>query len=295
MQLSLAWWNTALSPNAKMNRAGDEARALVAAVLRKMLGEAGTDFVALGEISEEDLEAIRAALPEFANDFEFRSTADPAGRSHFDTALVWNRRLAVFPGPIIVRYVGGRAFRVAQRFDIGLADHDDLQLHCYVSHWPSRLSLLSESDRNLNGTMLRQAIENHEDARPFLLLGDYNAEPFECAIHEALQSTRDITLAKERPHLLYNPFWRHMSSYVHGDANHRFTDAGTMYLSGDLWTKWKTVDQMLFSSSLVSGLHPWQLDEVATRVFDVVELRDLVEQASTAFDHLPIVGRIRRN
>lgn len=293
MQLSLAWWNTALSPNARLNRADDEGRALVAAVLRKMLRDSETDFVALGEISAKDLDAIRAQLPECANDFEFCSTADPAGRSHFDTALIWRRDLSVTPGAIVIRPVGGRVFRVAQRFDISLSN-EDLQLHCYVSHWPSRLSLLSESDRNLNGTLLRQAIEQHSDARPYLLLGDFNAEPFECAVHEALQSTRDVKLAKASPHLLYNPFWRHMSSYLHEDPGHRFTDVGTVHLSGDPWTRWKTVDQMLFSSSLVSGEHPWQLDELATRVLHVPELRTLVERPTTPFDHLPIVGRLRK-
>ena len=45
---------------------------------------------------------------------------------------------------------------------------------------------------------------------------------------------------------------------------------------------------MMFSASLITGVSGWMLDEHATRVVDVPDLANLLEEKSNVFDHMPI-------
>jgi hypothetical protein len=50
-----AWWNTSLAPSA-VSRSTDEQRNIACSVIIYLIEICGADFIALGEISEEDLE-----------------------------------------------------------------------------------------------------------------------------------------------------------------------------------------------------------------------------------------------
>lgn len=128
-----------------------------------------------------------------------------------------------------------------------------------------------------------------------VLMGDFNDEPFASVMDATLLSTRDRKLVQQEPRLLYNPFWRHMTSYKHSEESHQFSDRGTYFHAAGQLTKWRTFDQMMFSSSLVRGTAEWVLDEIATRVVDFPALTKLVESRGNVFDHLPIVGRLQRS
>lgn len=148
------------------------------------------------------------------------------------------------------------------------------------------------------GNLLRDSINDALDEAPdvpLVLLGDFNDEPFDPVMDNALLSSRDRKLVSRTPHLLYNPFWRHMSCYEHANEEQQFSDRGTYFHADGQVTQWRTFDQMMFSASLLNGNSGWLLDEHATRVVDVPHLAKLLEKKSSVFDHLPIAGRLLRN
>ncbi|MDC6170754.1 endonuclease/exonuclease/phosphatase family protein [Paucibacter sp. XJ19-41] len=297
MQLTLAWWNTGLSPTKSLERASPGELEAAAAVLGRLLDVAKVDFLALGEVSESDVASMQEFLGQRFLNFSVLHAQEKAGRSHFDTSLIYRNQLLVTPREALVRWKLNRATRVAQRFDVELIDGS--LFHTYVSHWPSRLNVgASEPDRLMLGHLLRQSIDLALEASPvapLVLLGDFNDEPFDPVMDNALLTSRDRILVHKTPQLLYNPFWRHMTSYEHTDGAHQFSDRGTYFHASGQVTRWRTFDQMMFSASLVNGESGWMLDEMATRVLDEPALMALIESKSSVFDHLPIVGRLIRN
>ncbi|OWQ93444.1 hypothetical protein CDN99_02940 [Roseateles aquatilis] len=291
MQLTLAWWNTALSPTKRKNRGTPEEIGAAAAVIGRLI-QAGADLVALCEVTDQDLAGIERHLTATLDDFVIRRTQDKVGSSHFDTAVLHRKCLSLGKGQSVARHQGARLLKAAQKFLLSLPDGSEIVL--YVSHWPSRATLETPS-RTILGDILRGSIEDEMKERPacsVVLLGDFNDEPFDPVMEQRLLSSRDKQLVKKKDYLLYNPFWRHMTTYRHGAREHQFCDRGTYFHANGPVTKWRTFDQMMFSASLVSGKAGWQLDETATRVFDDPEMGNLVLTRKNVFDHLPIVGRL---
>jgi len=180
-----------------------------------------------------------------------------------------------------------------------IVNDDGSTLDIFVSHWPSRLYLHEDRvDRIEFGLRLRDQVDlllSSDPATNVILLGDYNDEPFDSVIAEGLRATRDKRLVARRPELLYNPFWRHMSSYEHGDPQQQALDPGTYFYTRDDLTRWRTFDHMMFSSSLVHGTSGWLLDEHKTRVLDVPLYTDMVRARRHIFDHLPITTQLLRS
>ncbi|HEX7893376.1 MAG TPA: hypothetical protein VF447_04230 [Terriglobales bacterium] len=169
-------------------------------------------------------------------------------------------------------------------------------LHVFISHWSSRLNVQQfQPERHVLGVRLRDAVNailEKESRAKIVLLGDYNDEPFDAPIAEHLMATRDRRLATRRKHLLYNPFWRHMTSCDEG-VEPTVSDRGSYFHKAGSVTQWRTFDQMMFSSAFL-GSSNWHLNEVNTRVLDVPSFADLVASGDMRFDHLPIIGQIEK-
>lgn len=297
MYLTLAWWNTGLSPTKRLDRAKATEIQAASKVVTYLMKDVSVDFLALGEVSIGDIEALQTLAGETLKDFSFVPTQEKIGRSQFDTGLIHHRRLLVTSRESVVRRMLDRSTRVAQRFDVEIPGGDVMRT--YVCHWPSRARMgVNDSERMRLGSQLRDSVDlilEEVPDTPLILLGDFNDEPFDPVMENGLISSRDKTLVSKRPRLLYNPFWRHMSCYEHTDAAHQFSDRGTYFHAGGQLTQWRTFDQMIFSASLVTGKSGWLLDEHATRVVDVPGLAALISDRSNVFDHMPIVGRLLRN
>lgn len=294
MSITLAWWNTGLSPTKAPNRASSDERKAASLVVQILIEMRAADLVVLGEVTDADMDAIQVNLGPAAADFKVIKLQEKVGRGKFDTALFHRSTISVTSGKAIVRRELERTTRVAQRLEVSLPGQAIIRL--FVSHWPSRNTIGTwEPERFALGTALREAINDAQDEfpkAPIVCLGDFNDEPFDPSLDRALVSSRDKYLVEETPALLYNPFWRHMTSYEHASPDHRFCDKGTYFHTGGNMTKWRTVDQMLVSSSIVTGVSGWKLDEAHTRVVDVPELIALVQDNSSVFDHLPIIGKL---
>lgn len=83
-----------------------------------------------------------------------------------------------------------------------------------------------------------------------------------------------------------------VSSSLHPN-NQNHVGCGTYYYKGDESNRWKTFDQIIFSSSFVSGGH-WFLNEEKTEVFYDNEFIDFIFSSKSKFDHLPIISSIER-
>jgi endonuclease/exonuclease/phosphatase family metal-dependent hydrolase len=132
-----------------------------------------------------------------------------------------------------------------------------------------------------------------ESPPPVVILGDFNDDPFNPPLAGHLLATRDRSLAQSSSSYFYNPFWRFLGeSDPHKPGIECDSICGT-YLQqhGQDETRWRTFDQIIVSSGLLSSGN-WQLKEQDTAIVRIPELIDAVKNKKHHFDHLPVVARI---
>ena len=296
--LGFAWWNTGMSPNTATGRATPQETGTAAEML-VLLGQMGLHFIALGEIAFSDIAAIKKLVDARLDGYVFLDTTNAAGRSRFDTCIAYRAdAVQIVDNSDLVLKSGGRTTRIGQYFQLVVRD-EPKPFHIVVSHWPSRLSLHENAPKRIElGVRLRDKVneifEMEQDAH-VILLGDYNDEPFDVSISESLQATRDRRFVLKKPHLLYNPFWRHLSSYEHAGSEDKLSDPGTYFHGNGELTRWRTFDHMMFSSSLLAGNTGWRLNERETRVVNIQPYTEMVQARKHVFDHLPIMSRVSRS
>jgi hypothetical protein len=300
MRLSFVWWNTSLSPPvpAKRNRASTEQRDLVCTMVDFILNGLGVDFLALGEMADEDLKAILDKCQ--LDGFRPHNGLVKVGRSQFDTCFIYRlEKLELLDdGMQIFSTKGNRTLKIAQRADFIVADCGTL-IHVFVSHWPSRLWCEENSaDRHLLGIRLRDKVEEVSSVpgklANVILMGDYNDEPFDVPLAEQLMATRDRNLVRKKHHLLYNPFWRQMvSPELYAPGHEEKGGCGTCFHKGGDITRWRTFDQIMFSSAFL-GSGAWHLNERVTGILELPGYAETVVDADQIFDHFPVIGVIDR-
>lgn len=296
IHIGIAWWNTGLSPTKAMGRATSEELGAAAAVL-VALAQMGAHFIVLGEVASEDVTNLHNHCVGILPGYQFVDSTSKAGRSRFDTCIVFRPDLvSVTNQTDIVERVEDSYIRIGQHFEL-IAKAQGEPVHLIASHWASRLYEASDSPgRYRLAEKLRDkvnALLRAEQDAYVVLLGDYNDEPFDTCITETLRATRDRDLVIAKRELLYNPFWRHLSSYEHADANYQASDKGTYFHKGGSVTRWRTFDHMMFSRAFL-GSEGWHLDEHATRVVNLPSYTAIVEARQNVFDHLPIYCRVNR-
>jgi len=194
--ITFAWWNTSLSPSAKSRATEDELRVALN-VIKYMISSSKVDFIALGEISEQDIETLKSSVENYG--YELRGGVSDAGRSKFDTCYIFNAQKIFISGlSNIVSRRGGGSLKVAQKLDL-VVEGFKSPVHVFVSHWPSRLWCHEDDPQRHNlGIRLRDEVEelfSFYDFDPYIvLLGDYNDEPFDKSLSDQVMATRDINL-----------------------------------------------------------------------------------------------------
>ena len=297
--IRIVWWNTGLSPTRDPLRADQRHFAAAARVLRHLSEVVRADVIVLGEMAEHSVKGLRDACPEVRRGYTWLSAFQAAGRSRFSVCVLSRA------GDLQVRFSGAIVLeddrsvtRVGQLFSARCrAGHPPL--HLIVSHWPSRLHMdRRDSDRTHIAAFLRRWIDDELlkiDAQAnIVLVGDYNDEPFDEGLERYLKASRDHAKVKQNPRLLYNPFWRHLSSFKHHHPDLQINDAGTYFHPGGKFSHWHTFDQLMVSSALLFGRAGWQLNEESTRVCTLPEVTVDDGADDSFFDHLPIVGHLER-
>ncbi|WP_444936028.1 endonuclease/exonuclease/phosphatase family protein [Microbulbifer sp. JMSA004] len=298
MNLSFLWWNTSLSPAGK-DRSSLEHKKHVRNIINMFTTELHIDFITLGEVSDLDINEIVKNCQ--TKDYEVYRGFEKAGRAYFDTCVLYRRdKFKLIDSMRVTASKGGRVFKIAQRLDLMFCEHE-VPLHIFISHWPSRLHMKpNDPERALLGMKLRDSIdsliETYKDDATFILLGDYNDEPFDQSLAEHLMATRDRGLVNSKSHLLYNPFWRrigHYEPYTSDSDQDHYYECGTYYHRAGTISRWRTFDQIIFSSNFL-GRSDWHINERLTTILDIPFYKDLVINPKEHFDHFPVLGVIEK-
>jgi hypothetical protein len=287
----MAWWNTSLAPKG-ISRKCQTLREHVRDVISYLISFNSVDFIALGEVSEEEFEHLQTY--EALDGYAFISGVHSATRSKFDTCYIYNpKRLTVSEPTNLTSIKGTKNLRIAQRLQICVNDCNSI-IEIFVSHWPSRLWCdRNHADRDVLGIRLRDAVDTiirESTAAPhIILLGDYNDEPFSDSLSEQLMASRDIKLVKSRPHLLYNPYWNLLGNGRCGSQLH----GGSYYYNKGTHTRWHTFDQIIYSHAFVNA-KAWRIAVDSSHIAEVPGLNELVTSTNSKIDHIPVIGTIER-
>ncbi|NXZ86278.1 endonuclease/exonuclease/phosphatase family protein [Serratia fonticola] len=295
-KITLCWWNTSLSPHSQENKATDEHKAYVLLTLSRLLYEKSVDVMCLCEVSPEDILFISEVIT--GADYKIYNGAVRDGRKKFDLCVIYRSSILEFTEASIVRkpYFNGY-MHAAQKVHFSILETNE-PLVLFLVHWSSRLHDYEDSPKKSElGMLLRQAIDDCSDVlkiKKIIVIGDFNEEPFNKSITDHLHASRDIVLVKKQPKLLYNPFWRHLVySQLHPNTESSKSHGGTYYYKNDQVSKWKTFDQMMFSSDFING-SSWFLNEKETIVYSDEGFINYVNSSKSKFDHLPIISVIER-
>ena len=120
-----------------------------AAEMLGILGQLGLHFIALGEISSEDVAALRTLADGRLEEFVILDATNATGRSRFDTGIAYRTDVIELAQcrDIFVKSAG-RTTRIGQYFML-VANGDQKPFHVIVSHWPSRLSVYEDAPKRI--------------------------------------------------------------------------------------------------------------------------------------------------
>lgn len=304
--LSIAWWNTSLAARAQRREPGatrsqaqlDRMWRQAEQVVRTLVDERHVDVLALGEVTRDDVGRLRRACST-----PLQELIDPGGGLRTtDIGLLFDpTKVRLVDHVDQLTDVFGRKLSVGLRAQFRLDETSPL-LHLHAAHWASQSR--GDEGRLLRANVsfdtkydLRELLTPSAGARPYVVvMGDLNAEPFDRELTDSLGSTRDRALAKTRPGLMYNPFWRLLGERqtMEGENGAQFRKgAGTHYHRSQLTDRWRTFDQLLVSPSLLGG-GGWALWEDKVDIWQAPPLLGDLGRPLDPFDHFPVFGALRR-
>jgi len=285
-KLNFCWWNTSLSPRGK-KRASDNSKSLECTniVIQQILAQKKVDFLAIGEVSQENLESFKEQL-RFTS-FNIFGCHEKVGRGFFSQAYIYNsNKVNILTTDVLSLVVAGRSYRAGHSLVIETFDKSRFLI--IVSHWPSKLQTENEMIRCQLATRIRDycsdVVGSNSDNSYIVLMGDYNSEPFESPIAEFLMASRDRTKVVKKSDLFYNPYWKSLAM----SECKRF--CGSYFFKSGIANNWRLFDQIIFSSSLVDG-DKWYIEEEAVEL-GLETVYELVNNSQTHFDHLPVFAML---
>ncbi len=305
MEINIAWWNTSVSPpvakkKKKKQKVDKKCTGLYERVIEHLLKEDKVDLLGLCEVDPADIDAIKAHLSTAKLDrYRVISLYSKDDLRIDDYCLVINSEKITFKERISLesRDDLGTYFKIGIRVDLEI-DGEDFFL--FLAHWQSQQSMKTKH-RNKLGSLLRNAINtifNTKQDPRIIVMGDFNDEPFDSSVSSELLSSRDKSMVKDHPKVLYNPFWRSLgahSPHDHEDVNTWRLSGGTcLYKDKKEMTYWKTFDQIMFSCSFIDS-KGWHLIESRTRICSELSLKaQYSDWKKIISDHFPVISQIRR-
>ncbi len=314
-ELVFGWWNTSLIPIAKSSNS-DELRKFCIQIIGAHLLENNIDFLALGEVSENEVERLNAIFDRTKYTI-LSGILKAEGRADFDFCFIYDSsKLKIVDGPIslINKNHGDTAddkvgvyLKLVKQVDLAEEIPNnvnqslfDREFHLFISHWPSLLhtskakgsrtkisgALRDEIDQIINGSFVVGQIPN------IISMGDFNNEPFDVEIEENLKASRDKELVSIKKRRLYNPFWRVLGF---DDIQEPYKCGTYYYINSEINSRWLTFDQIIISSSLIGGNDgKWELVDDGNFVFKPPFLQELILNRNSKIDHLPIFCKFRK-
>lgn len=295
-KIRLVWWNVGISP-ARSNRKKELQSLLELTVhIESLFSENLCDFLAICEVNSDDILVIQDAIR--VSDLEFMDLTEVAGRTRFDIAVVYNKnKISVQHAHNLVNESSGNTIKAAQVVKIFHCD-EPKEIYIYLCHWASKLRGEGETKRKLAAdAVYRSAIELSKKHNDVIIMGDFNANPYEQPMIEGLQALRCHDAVIKSPlEYFYNPFWRTLISENQYDVNnqqHSFR-TGTLGYRELNGPHWHSYDQALLSGSFLAN-GPWYLNERETKVLDEDKfLKEFNDKSKKNIDHLPIICEINK-
>jgi hypothetical protein len=303
-RLPFAWWNTKIAPPSTSSTSTETDRNAAINVIQTLIQQQGCLVVALAEVRRQSV--LTWIPPDVRKNWEV--VEDTSGDLHdFDLAILFDQsRLVLMDHQWVRNYYKRHAVRAGLIATFGFTD-DSGWLIVAAAHWRSDKGIADDSKarRMRAAAALHQAIVDRlrtlGSATPVLILGDFNAEPFDEPFKANLPTARSRDeVQRHRPReesdlLFYNAAWRWLGECYPWDCGERqSTLAGTYRLAGNRPDRWRTFDQVIVSPSLL-GEASWSLDERFLGVFhDACVFDDEQGRPRPPFDHLPVVGHLRR-
>jgi len=292
MQIDICWWNTKLTPPVRktINKVPDpELDKQVEDVIEKITEDKKVDLFVLCEVYKQNENLIKKIAEK--NELEYLMLTEHVSGIYYDFALMFEKTKIKIKNIEFINEKSG----FNQQLRIGAiveALFDDAAVSIFISHWNSAM-FNGEDKKEYCAGKLRDKVDSHFRMGKFkvgesliILIGDYNSQPFDRIITRTLQTSKDIDIVESIPSVLYNPFWRNLDKR---SINHYFS--GSYFYKDDEFDKWKTFDQMMFSSDFIHGCS-WKLDIYSPDIHD--EFKGLEFEFTDVFDHIPIHGRIEK-
>lgn len=287
MNLNICWWNTKLTPPAgsKINAAlNKELNDKVEEIISYLCRERPLHLIILCEVYKKDEPLIKKIAAD--NELEYIMIAEHVNGVYYDFAILYEKTRIIINK--IEHIDEQNSFEQQLRIGVTIeADFDGEHVIIFLSHWNSDM-FNGDIKKSHCAGMLRDKINAkfRNEHEHIILIGDYNSQPFENEIVTILETTKDLEIVIKRPRVLYNPFWRNLDSR---SQNHSFS--GSYILKNDAYDKWKTFDQMMFSSKFING-KSWLLDVYSPEIHN--EFKNISFNFIDVFDHIPIYGRLHK-
>ncbi|MBK8251072.1 MAG: endonuclease/exonuclease/phosphatase family protein [Polyangiaceae bacterium] len=267
----------------------------IAQVLNQAAAGEAPDLIAFAEIQSERL---LGELEKLLSQRYHQLFQDP--REVSATGLAILARKDLFNPPVMLR--GHDKDLPRPRAMLALTNFRDTPFLVAVNHWKSRMGspTTTEQDRVETASWLGAQIKKWPSKTPVIVLGDFNAEPFE----RPLSSTelrgvrfRHQVLGRHWRSRLYNTAWSFLS--------HREGCPPTSYAPDPNAPANPVIfDQLLVSGTLVDGQGSLQLEEPTVGFFacrdNATEHNGVLQPArwngaalTGASDHFPLIARFK--
>ncbi|MBY7924554.1 endonuclease/exonuclease/phosphatase family protein [Vibrio fluvialis] len=294
--LRFAWWNVALSPSAPKagTKADDKTYPVICDHIRTVMTENSCDFLALCEVSTEDVRYFSEHLE--IDNISFINLTDRVGRTRFDVAILYkSNKITVRHKTNLSKPITGNTVKAAQLVEVENID-DSKVIYVYLCHWASRLNGGEDKRQEAAKIVRNSALEFMEKGHDVIVMGDFNDNPYDDSLNKILKANRCHDAVKKYPkEFFYNPFWRTVVSeqkYSYADTNKSYRSGSHKYKQFSS-TIWHSYDQIIVSGSFLNNSY-WHLNEYRTHVMSPESILSHYSDINHFIDHLPIVCEITR-
>ncbi|WP_228198355.1 endonuclease/exonuclease/phosphatase family protein [Acinetobacter soli] len=287
-ELFVGFWNVNLSPPLarKWNNSSESKRQLIALVIDSML-KMNLDFLCLCEISPEDIEFIDQSISLIGRGYDYKIKYEPLNGLYFDTCVIYKNSFEFIRMGYQVDGENRDKIKNYQKYEFNLPLQNE-RLILYVAHWLSKLRDNSERRRSVASYTRKDILDEKEKyaETKFIVLGDFNVEPYDTSIIYGLKSSRDKAKIMLNPSLLYNPFWKFLPIQKN-------MASGTHYYKKDEYHQWHVYDQILISGNFFKD--GWDLDDNNVQILDDKAIISLVPSLNqNPSDHLPVLTKLEK-
>lgn len=288
LELFIGFWNVNLSPpvGKLWGKSKDEKKEKVGKIINSLL-ETNLDFLCLCEISPKDIEYIDQMISIIGKGYDYEIKHENFNGLYFDTCVIYKNSFNFLSMNYEVDGENRNKIKVFQKYEFFSSELKE-RIILYVTHWPSQLNDNSERRRTIASYMRKDILEEKKILKntKFIVLGDFNVEPYDSSILHGLRSTRDKKVISHNSSLFYNPYWKFLPIQD-------YLPSGTHYYDKAEYHHWHIYDQILISGNFFND--GWDLDDKNVRIIDELALKSLHREIfNNPSDHLPILTKLEK-